>query len=366
MSQDIADMPGIEAAMERFSEFEESNAGTDAAPPKAPDTRVAQPPDAPAAAKPEAQDSDSKPSPDTRAAADKPAAKAEDQTKQDAAKPDSKPEAAKPDPNKPAETEKSRYAKSQERLTKTWDQVNADKAALAADRHRLETDRTELTRQRAEFETIRKQAEQPQYKPEDYLNAAQSKRQQADHQRAEAKRLEAAGKFSEAERLEKLAARNEAEAEGMAEHAEKIRRNPPAGYAERQKQYEQSKQAWTVEAAKAFPDLAKEGSEFQQTVAGHLNALAKNDPQLLAHPSVIYHVSRLTAAEASVKALTAEAARVPVLVKEMESLRAKIKELEALTTPAGGSGVAKLGAHSTEETAESLRQAALEQGSLSR
>ena len=52
---------------------------------------------------------------------------------------------------------------------------------------------------------------------------------------------------------------------------------------------------------------------------------------------------------------------MPGLVKEAESLRAKIKDLEALTTPAGGAGVASLGAEAPGDDYATLRQAA-EQG----
>lgn len=369
MSQDIADMPGIEAAMERFAADEKSTAQTDTTPAKTPDTRE-QTPAAQATAEPsKAQHSDSQPNSDTRAAAEKPAA-------QSTGKPEAQPpEAAKPDAKtgvKPdaaaakAEADKSRYAKSQERLTKTWEQVNADKTATVAERQKLETAWAEFRRQKAEFETIWHQGQQPQYKPDDFVAAAQQKKALADHQLAEAKRLETAGKFDQAEKLEKLAAKNEALSEDLKEHADNLVRNPPKGFAERTQQYESAKKAWTIEAAKAFPDLAKDGSEFQRTVAGHLNALAKSDPKLLAHPSVIYHVSRLAAAEAQAKAYQAEAARVAVLVKETESLRAKIKDLEALTTPAGGGSVAHIGGQPAEDDVNSLRQAAAENGSLFR
>ena len=364
MSQDIADMAGIEAAMERFGTLEESSATTKNTPAKNPDTRETPTPDAQASAKPEAQNSDS-PSPDTRATAEqKPVAEQQQDKSQPEAKPEAKPADAKVETK--AEAEKSRYAKSQERLTKTWESVNAEKARLDGEKTRLETERADFARKQAEFQTIQQQATQPQFKPEDYVSASQQKKALADHQRAEAKRLEDAGKFAEAEKLNKQASKNEALSEDLAEHAENLRKNPPKGFVERAQQYEKAKQAWTIEAAKAFPDLAKDGSEFQRTVAGHLNALAKNDPQLLAHPSVIYHVARLTAAEAKAAALQADAARVPVLVKEAESLRAKIKELEALTTPAGSGGVAKIGAQNAEDDANSLRQAAAEQGSIFR
>lgn len=269
---------------------------------------------------------------DTPAAAEKPAANESDKSQE-------KPEAEKPaDPTK-AEAEKSRYAKSQERLNKTWESVNAEKAAVTAEKARIETERAELARQKAEFDMIRKQAEQPQHPPEAYTEAATNKKQLADHQRAEATRLEDAGKFGEAEALRKQATKNEAIAEDLAEHAEKLRKNPPPAFTERAAQFEQSRKTWTLEAVKAFPELAKDGSPFQQQVAAHLNALAKSDPQLMANPSVIYHVSRLTAAELKAQQFQADAARVPELMKQNESLTAKVKELEALTTP-GTSGTA--------------------------
>jgi hypothetical protein len=363
MSQDIADMPGIEAAMERFSAFEKSDNGVQLNATTTPDTRET-PPDAQAAAKSEAQTSESTPS-DTRATAEvKTAAEQQPDKSQTETKPETKAPETKVETK--AEAEKSRYAKSQERLTKTWESVNAEKATVAAEKAKLETERAEFVRKQAEFQTIQQQAQQPQYKPEDYLSASNQKKALADHQRAEALRLEDAGKFAEAEKLKKLAGKNDALSEDLAEHAENLKKNPPAGFVQKQQQYQQAKQAWTLEAAKAFPDLAKNGSPFQQTVAGHLNALAKTDPQFLAHPSVIYHVARLTAAEAKAAALQADAARVPVLVKESESLRAKIKELEALTSPVSGGGVAKLGGAAVEDDAASLRQAAAEAGALFR
>ncbi|MDE2020038.1 MAG: hypothetical protein KGJ13_06870 [Patescibacteria group bacterium] len=355
MSTDITDMPGIEAAMERFSAVDNTPAPAAPNPTDAQATR-----DLPAnAAQPTAngsvQNSDPKPS-DTRAAAENtPAAPSTvNQTVKETP------------PQASADANKSRYAKSQERLTKTWEQVNADKTAFAAERTKFEAERAELARQRAEFDTIRQQAQQPQFKPEDYLQASAQKRQLADHQRAESKRLEDQGKFAEAERLTKLASKNDALADDLAEHAEVVRKNPPQGFAQREQQYQAAKQAWTVEAAKQFPDLTKDGSEFQKGVVTHLQSLAKSDPQLAAHPAAIFHASRLTNLEMQVKALNSEAARVPVLVKESESLRARIKELEALTTPAGGGNVPALGNPNGEDDAASLRQAAMEQGSIFR
>ena len=356
MSVDLTDMPGLETAMGRFGEAEELAKTETLVAKPALEQRVEKP--ALRAAEPEkveAQTSVSKPT-DTPAAADKPAVNTEPDKSQEAVTKSK--EAAKVEK---AEPEKSRYAKSQERLNKTWESVNAEKATLAADRQKLDAERVEHTRRQAEFQAIQKQAEQPQYKPDDYLQAAAQKRQLADHQRAEAQRLEDAGKFPQAEALRKTAAKNEAIGEDLAEHAETLRQNPPKGFAERSQQFEQARRAWTLEAAKENPDLAKDGSPLQRAVAEMLNGLAKSDPQLMVQPSVIYHAARLAAIQLRAKALEADAARVPGLVKEAESLRAKIKDLEALTTPAGGAGVASLGAEAPGDDYATLRQAA-EQG----
>ena len=118
----------------------------------------------------------------------------------------------------------------------------------------------------------------------------------------------------------------------------------------------------TVEACNAFPDLGKNGSRLQQVVAQHLNALAKQDPQLLVHPSLIYHVARLADAQIKVSDLQTVAARVPVLEKEAESLRARIKELEASTTPASNGSVNRLAPGTSQDDYASLRAAASEMG----
>ncbi len=356
MSVELADMPGLEAAMARFGEAEElaTPKGDKAAlDPAQRDTQPA--PRVADAAKDEARNSVSDPA-DTPAAPDKAAVIEPDKSPKESEVSGLKP---KVEADK-AEPEKSRYAKSQERLTKTWDAVNAEKLALTGERTKFDAERAELGRKQAEFQAIQKQAEQPQYKPEDYLSAAAQKRQLADHQRAEAARLEDAGKFPQAEALRKTAAKNEAIGEDLAEHAEELRKNPPKGFAERSQQFEQARRAWTLEAAKQNPDLAKDGSPFQQMVAGMLNNLAKSDPQLMAQPSVIYHVAQMAAVQLEAKASKAEAARVPGLEKEAESLRAKVKELEALTTPTAGGGVARLGAEAPGDDYAAIRQAASE------
>ena len=354
--------------MERFAAVEESPQASQLNATTTPATREQTTPTAQATETTPAQNSETPSGPDIRAAAEqKPTAPAE--TKPIEAPKPAEPQAKQAEDPKPevkTEPEKSRYAKSQERLTKTWEQVNADKAAIAAEKTRLETERAEFARKQAEFDAIRKQAEQPKYTADDYLASSQQKRALADHQRAEAKRHEDAGRFTEAEKLNKAATKNDALAEDLAEYADRVRKNPPASLQQLTAQYEQARKFYTVEAAKAFPDLVKENSPFQQAVARELTALAKSDPTLAAHPSVIYHASRLVSLETRAKALEADAARVPELQKETEALRAKIKELEALTAPASGGGVSRIGTESRADDYNTLRQAAIESGNIFR
>jgi hypothetical protein len=255
----------------------------------------------------------------------------------------------------------SRYAKAQERLEKTWEGVNKRKGDLDAQAQQLEQQRQTLERDRAQFEAVRRQAEQPQATPEQAVQAAQARRRDADALRMQAKRADDAGRFDEAQRLNKQADKAESLADELGSYAEELRKNPPVSMQQRQQQFEQARKQWTMEACNAFPDLAKNGSRLQQVVAQHLDAMAKQDPQLLVHPSLIYHVARLADAQTRVADLQSVAARVPVLEKEAESLRARIKELEAETTPAGNGGVSRLGEPARDDYA-SLRQSAAELG----
>lgn len=384
MSQNITDMPGIEAAIERFDRLTGSNGAADAAGPAQgktdanaggdsralnPDTRETVQADAQPAAEPPpggrgadeaAQNSVTSETSDTRTAADSA----------------NGPESAFPGPrgaqsNKtddpgqgsqdPALAPRSRYAKAKERLEKTWEAVNKRKGELDSQAQQIEQQRLDLERDKAQFEAVRRQAEQPQATPEQALQAMQLRRRDADALRMQAKRSEEAGRIDEAHRLNKQADRADGLADDLAEYAEQLRKNPPLSMQQRQQQFEQARKQWTLEACNAFPELGKSGSALQQVVARHLNALAKQDPHLLAHPSLIYHVARLADAEIKAAGLETAAARVPVLEKETESLRARIKELEASVTPAAGGGVPRLNGESKDD-ATSLRQMAAELG----
>jgi chromosome segregation ATPase len=256
---------------------------------------------------------------------------------------------------------KSRFTKAQERLEKTWESVNKRKSDLDAKAASLEQQRLTFERDKAQLEAVRRQAEQPQATPEQALQAAQLRRRDADALRMQASRATEAGRFDEAQRLNKQADKAESLADELGAYAEELRKNPPVSMHQRQQQFEQARKHWTVEACNAYPDLGKNGSRLQQVVAQHLNSLAKQDPQLLVHPSLIYHVARLADAQIKVTDLEAVAARVPVLQKETESLRARIKELEAETTPAVNGSVNRLNNESKEDYG-SLRQQAADIG----
>lgn len=339
MSTDFATMPGMDEAAKLFGDqFPDAGQAESAAV----EQREEQPDTRAGGDEVKARPTATEKSTDTQATAEQPEAK-QTPTEQTA---------EKAEKTGKAEAEKSRYAKSAERLEKTWASVNARKSELEAQATALEQEKLTIARERAEIEAF-KQSQAPEHNPKDVQSAAQKLRTEADAMRMRAKRAEDAGQYEQAQQLEKQANRSEAKADDLDEYAERLAKNPPTGFAERQKALEQQRQQWTLEAAKSFPDLAKSNSTFQRAVATSLQELAKADPTLAAHPSIIYHVCRLTAAEAA-------AARVPALEKEAEQLRAKVSELEKLTSPAGDGNVPALGTGSNsdaDEYAEIMRMA---------
>jgi hypothetical protein len=249
--------------------------------------------------------------------------------------------------NQPAEpkveeTQGSNYAKNQARIEKTWKQINADKEAIAKERSAFESEKLALQQQRTQWEAKRAQ-ESAKVKPEDFEQQAQAKigqatqmNEQADAWDARAKQLEDAGDFKgsekasfQAKQLRKDASKQEGLADMYKARADELRKNPDPTTEQVQKQQEAAKQHYTVEAAKKWPELAVQGSEFQKAVAGNLKAIQAQRPHLLDDPAIIYDVARLVAAETT-------AASVPKMEKELGELRAKVKELTALTTPGGG------------------------------
>ena len=148
-------------------------------------------------------------------------------------------------PQEPSSPEKTRYAKAQERLEKTWESVNKRKGELDAQAQQLEHQRLALERDQAQFEAVRRQADQPSATPEQALQAAQLRRRDADALSMQAKRAEDAGRFDESQRLNKQAEKAESLAEEMADYAEQLRKNPPASMQQRQQQFEEDYHAVT-------------------------------------------------------------------------------------------------------------------------
>lgn len=303
---------------------------------------------------------------DTPAAPDKNAAANESQ-KQGQEKPGDKP------PEKqPADDKRSRFAKSQERLTVTWENANKLKAEVDARAQQLEQREANLKQRETAFENRRTSTHQP----EDFEQSANSKFERARglHQRAEAieaqaKKAEDAGDYTGAARLQdeakglrRQAYKDEGNAEDLKAHAAELRKNPPPTAKQFEDQQQAQRKEWTLKAAQQYPDLAKENSDLQKTVANHLTELEKTDPEMAGRPQTVFYVTRLAAAESA-------AARVPGMEKELGELKAKVKELEGLTTPANPGGAQRPSgqqAKTDEEEGADLREEAAMMGGVPR
>jgi hypothetical protein len=251
----------------------------------------------------------------------------------------------KTETTKPEAKKQSDFAKNQERLDKTWKSVNERKAQL---------DTTEATlKQREQALTIKEQKialeaakAKSKFTPEQYEAASAAKANSIRQLELQAKGLEAqasefddsglAGKAElarqQAQDIREQAAGEKYSAKQLKEMAENLRKNPDPTLAQHQAQLAQHKQHYLIEAAKKWPDLAKEGSEFQKKMTENLQAAAQQGLIAEENPVMFYHVARLVAAES-------EAARVPELVQKLGVAEAKVKELEALTAVGGGKTV---------------------------
>lgn len=335
---EVATMPDLDAAMAKLEAAEAAET-----PPPAPafEQREADP-NAPAEQPPgeqpagEAQPSNlpddgtpaaAEPEPAPEAEVDKPA-------DQPPAKPAAKPADKAPD--------KGAFAKDQDRREKTWKNINERKTALDRREGELKAREDYLARQEQTFKESQAKASN-RYTPEQYeesskgkVELAQNLELQADGLDKRADQLEEGDKFAEAEQmrakareLREDAAFHKGAAKRLKEMAQHARENPDPTAEQVRQRNQQAVKDYTMEAAKAWPDMAKEGSPFQRKVVEHLQAARKAGLDVNDHPVLIYHAARLTAAEAA-------AASVPALTKELGELRAKVKELEAFATPAGG------------------------------
>ena len=350
--------PTLDAAMQRLDGLEAAESA-----PVAPlDGQAAPEPQQPAE---QVEPGTTEPDPlatDTPAEADpKPSTEPKDKSSEKP-KPGDKPPVE--DPNK------SKFAKDAQRRDTSWKALNAEKQALQTERAAFELRRQQLDRQQEQF-TLKQAKSQSRITPEQYeqtgvakISSAQNLDLVADGLERRAEKLEADGKYGEAENCKAQARAKREEAagdralarmyKGMAETARKAPADPTLEQIRQRNA--QHKQHYTLEAAKQWPELAKEGSAFQKTMAGHLRAASEQGIDPDEHPIIMYHAARLTAAETA-------AASVPGLTKKLGELQAKVKELELLTAPGGGQpAAAKLGERqpSDEDDAIALRQEALQ------
>jgi hypothetical protein len=262
----------------------------------------------------------------------------------------------------------SAFSKNAQRLEKNWKAVQERTTQLDASEAQLKQ-REQTIAQREQKAQLADARAKSKFTPEQYEQAASGKLKsaetltlQADGLDRRAEQLEADGKYGEAELAKKQAQDLREQAAGvkytarqMKEMAENLRKNPDPTIEQHKAAMEGQKKYYLVEAAKQWPDLAKDGSEFQKQMAGHLKAAADLGIDPNEFPSIFYHAARLTAAETA-------AARVPAMDKELGELRAKVKELELLTTPGGGQGSAQrqpeAGAKTDEQEEAELRHEA--------
>lgn len=262
---------------------------------------------------------------DTRAAAEtQPPTEPKTET-QGQTKPDGKPD------------NRTEYAKNQERLDKTWKSVNARKAELEAKEAEIARREQELTAKAAKA--------QARYSPEDYEQASVRNQSQAEQLALQAKGLDAQarefeedGKYTEAESakarandLREQAAYARGVAKQLKEQAEHVRKNPDPTVEQLKAKTQAQLREYTLAAAKEWPDIVKDGSEFQKAVAKNIADARSKGLDENEFPVIRYYSARLAAMESA-------AARVPGLEKQLGAAAARVKELEALTAPGGGQG----------------------------
>jgi hypothetical protein len=248
---------------------------------------------------------------------------------------------------KPGEKAATEFSKDQQRRDTSWKALNAEKEKFRAEQETLRQEREQWQRQR-EQEAVK--SARGRYTPEQYEQAAGNMAEQArtlDLQakglEAEAQKLEDEGKYKEAEKaraqaqdLKEDAAYQRKSAVNAKAQAEHVRKNPDPTLQAVQQRNQQAMQHFTLEAAKKWPEFAKEGGDFQKKVVGELQAARKLGIDVNESPALMYHAVRLVAAETA-------AARVPTLEQELGEAKAKVKELELLTAPGGGQDSARRG-----------------------
>jgi hypothetical protein len=289
--------------------------------------------------------------------------------KPDAAPKENETETKQPDPNAKKQSD---FAKNAERLDKTWKSVNERKATLDATEAKLKAQEAALAQREQKLQLEAAKAK-GKTSPEEYEQYATTKTQQAeqlalqaDGLEKRAEQLEDAGKYGEAELAKKQAQDLREQASGekysakkLKELADHARKNPDPTLEQHKAQLDAHKKHYLNEAAKVWPDVAKQGSAFQKDMATVLQNLAQQGIDANESPAAFYFV-------ADYVAKAADAARVPGMEKELGALKAKVKELETLTAPGGGVGASQRVEQGNSNPTDAEEEAALRQHALSR
>lgn len=249
---------------------------------------------------------------------------------------------------KTVETQKtgqgSQFSKDAVRRDTSWKALNAEKETLAKEQEQFKSQRDLFQREQQQFQQTKAKSAS-KYTPEQYEQAADGKsaliesyNAQADGFEARAVKLEEAGQLLEAQKatakageLREAAMGEKASARKLKEYATHLRANPEPTLQQIAAKNAQALKDYTLKAAQKWPELVKDGSEFQKKVAEALNSLKSEGFDVNEYPQLMYTTARLVAAETT-------AASVPGMTKELGELRAKVKELEKLTSPGGGQG----------------------------
>ncbi len=254
------------------------------------------------------------------------------------------PKAEQPATAQKVETQKSEFAKANDRLDKTWKAVNERKAAQEAKETALAAREAELTAKEQKAEQARVKASS-KLSPEEFDSWATQTVQRAKEVSLQAKGLlkeaddlENDGKYPDAERkraeaknLERQSVLLEGKADEAKLQAEHLRKNPDPTVAQLKEAQAKQLQHYTIEAAKKWPAIGENGSEFQKALVNAENNLRKQGIDVNESPIMRYFCAEYVAANTT-------AARVPELEKKLGVAEARVKELELLTAPGGGQG----------------------------
>ena len=237
----------------------------------------------------------------------------------------------------------SAFAKDQDRLKGGWKTLNEEKTRVATERQAVQNERVRLQQEQQKFEQRREGANKNKLTPEVYDQSASQQEKfvndaalQLDGLRARKARYEEAGNYTEAakldqqiEQMQENVAVAKYQAKQFKEIAANMRQNPDVSGEALQKRNQEHLTHYTVEAAKKWPELAQNGSEFQKSTAKAIKILRDAGLDENDSPVLRYFAAEHVAAQSA-------AARVPEMEKALAKANARVKELETLNIPGGG------------------------------